>query len=87
MPLRAEVLIPFLGGFGPGCSYRNSFRSLKRCAQKRRCPHCNHEVPNSEIVKGYEFEKGRSMQPTALARSNAPRLMPDVDRITTQERP
>jgi len=27
--------------------------------QKRWCAHCNREVPNSEIVKGYEFEKGR----------------------------
>src|SRR5919205_649252 len=30
-----------------------------RIQQKRWCPRCNREVPNSEIVKGYEFEKGR----------------------------
>ena len=30
-----------------------------RIQQKKWCPHCNREVPNSEIVKGYEFEKGR----------------------------
>jgi DNA end-binding protein Ku len=30
-----------------------------RIQQKRWCPHCDREVPNSEIVKGYEFEKGR----------------------------
>ncbi len=30
-----------------------------RIQQKRWCPHCNREVPNSEIVKGYEFEKGQ----------------------------
>src|SRR5712691_9866431 len=30
-----------------------------RIQQKRWCPSCNREVPNSEIVKGYEFEKGR----------------------------
>src|SRR6266496_2693909 len=30
-----------------------------RIHQKRWCAHCNREVPNSEIVKGYEFEKGR----------------------------
>jgi DNA end-binding protein Ku len=30
-----------------------------RIQQKRWCPHCNREVPNSEIVKGYQFEKGR----------------------------
>jgi DNA end-binding protein Ku len=29
-----------------------------RIQQKRWCPHCNREVPNSEMVKGYEFEKG-----------------------------
>jgi DNA end-binding protein Ku len=30
-----------------------------RIQQKRWCPHCNREVPNTELVKGYEFEKGR----------------------------
>jgi DNA end-binding protein Ku len=30
-----------------------------RIQQKRWCPQCNREVPNTEIVKGYEFEKGR----------------------------
>jgi len=30
-----------------------------RIQQKRWCPHHQREVPNSEIVKGYEFEKGR----------------------------
>jgi DNA end-binding protein Ku len=30
-----------------------------RIQQKRWCPHCEREVPNSELVKGYEFEKGR----------------------------
>jgi DNA end-binding protein Ku len=30
-----------------------------RIQQKRWCSHCDREVPNSEIVKGYEFEKGR----------------------------
>jgi DNA end-binding protein Ku len=30
-----------------------------RIQQKRWCAQCNREVPNSEIVKGYEFEKGR----------------------------
>src|SRR5258708_18890106 len=29
-----------------------------RIQQKRWCAHCNREVPNSEIVKGSEFEKG-----------------------------
>jgi DNA end-binding protein Ku len=30
-----------------------------RIQQKKWCPHCSREVPNSEIVKGYEFDKGR----------------------------
>jgi DNA end-binding protein Ku len=30
-----------------------------RIQQKRWCPTCDREIPNSEIVKGYEFEKGR----------------------------
>ena len=30
-----------------------------RIQQKRWCPKCECEVPNTDIVKGYEFEKGR----------------------------
>ncbi|MGH9140594.1 MAG: Ku protein [Vicinamibacterales bacterium] len=30
-----------------------------RIQQKKWCPHCSREVPNSEIVKGFEFGKGR----------------------------
>src|SRR6187549_2005399 len=30
-----------------------------RIQQKRWCPHCEREVTNAELVKGYEFEKGR----------------------------
>jgi DNA end-binding protein Ku len=30
-----------------------------RIQQKRWCPNCEREVPLSEVVKGYEFEKGR----------------------------
>jgi DNA end-binding protein Ku len=30
-----------------------------RIQQKRWCPKCEREIPLSEIVKGYEFEKGR----------------------------
>jgi DNA end-binding protein Ku len=30
-----------------------------RIQQKRWCPKCDREVPLAEIVKGYEFEKGR----------------------------
>jgi len=30
-----------------------------RIQQKKWCPHCHREVANTELVKGYEFEKGR----------------------------
>jgi len=30
-----------------------------RIQQKRWCSHCEREVPHSDVVKGYEFEKGR----------------------------
>ena len=30
-----------------------------RIQQKKWCPKCEREVPNAELVKGYEFEKGR----------------------------
>jgi DNA end-binding protein Ku len=30
-----------------------------RIQQKRWCPKCERDVPNSDLVKGYEFEKGR----------------------------
>jgi DNA end-binding protein Ku len=30
-----------------------------RIQQKKWCPHCEREVSNNEIVKGYEFSKGK----------------------------
>ena len=30
-----------------------------RIQQKRWCPKCEREVPNTDLVKGFEFEKGR----------------------------
>jgi len=30
-----------------------------RIQQKRWCPHCQREVANTDIVKGFEYEKGR----------------------------
>jgi len=30
-----------------------------RIQQKRWCPTCQKDVPNTDIVKGYEYEKGR----------------------------
>jgi hypothetical protein len=38
----------------------NSTASAKRTFSRSvGCPHCNREVPNSEIVKNYDFERGR----------------------------
>ncbi len=36
-----------------------------RIQQKRWCPHCEREVANSDIVKGYQFDKGRYVVLTA----------------------
>jgi DNA end-binding protein Ku len=30
-----------------------------RIKQKKWCPHCERDVPMSEIVKGFEFDRGR----------------------------
>jgi DNA end-binding protein Ku len=35
-----------------------------RIQQKRWCPHCEREVPNTELVKGYEFEKDATSSST-----------------------
>ena len=45
-----------------------------RIQQKRWCPHCEREVPLSEIVKGYEFAKGRYvvMQEDDFAKVSTP---------------
>ena len=31
----------------------------ERIQYKKYCPNCDHEVPASNIVKGYEYEKGK----------------------------
>jgi DNA end-binding protein Ku len=49
-----------------------------RIQQKRWCPHCNREVPNSEIVKGYEFEKGRYV---ILADEDFDKVRPESTRV------
>ncbi len=45
-----------------------------RIQQKRWCPHCEREVPLAEIVKGYEFAKGRYvvMQEDDFAKVSTP---------------
>ena len=49
-----------------------------RIQQKRWCPHCNREVPNSEIVKGYEFDKGRYV---VLSEEDFDKVRPESTRV------
>src|SRR6202795_1251809 len=49
-----------------------------RIQQKRWCPHCEREVPNSEIVKGYEFEKGRYV---VLSEEDIAKVRPESTRV------
>jgi DNA end-binding protein Ku len=49
-----------------------------RIQQKRWCPHCDREVPNSEIVKGYEFEKGRYV---VLSEDDFDKVRPESTRV------
>jgi DNA end-binding protein Ku len=49
-----------------------------RIQQKRWCPHCNREVPNSEIVKGFEFEKGRYV---VLSEDDFDKVRPESTRV------
>src|SRR6058998_392313 len=49
-----------------------------RIQQKRWCPRCNREVPNSEIVKGYEFDKGRYV---IMAEEDFDKVRPESTRV------
>src|SRR4029077_20371158 len=49
-----------------------------RIQQKRWCPQCNREVPNSEIAKGYEFETG---QYVVLAEEDFDKVRPESTRV------
>jgi len=49
-----------------------------RIQQKRWCPRCNCEVGNSEIVKGYEFEKGRFV---VLTEEDFGKVRPESTRV------
>jgi DNA end-binding protein Ku len=49
-----------------------------RIQQKRWCPQCEREVPNSELVKGYEFEKGRYV---VLAEEDIEKVRPESTRV------
>jgi DNA end-binding protein Ku len=49
-----------------------------RIQQKRWCPHCEREVPHSEIVKGYEFEKGRYV---VMTEDDVSKVRPESTRV------
>ena len=49
-----------------------------RIQQKRWCPHCEREVPHSEIVKGYEFEKGRYV---VMTEEDVSKVRPESTRV------
>ena len=49
-----------------------------RIQQKRWCPQCNREVPNTEIVKGYEFEKGHYV---ILGEDDFEKVRPESTRV------
>jgi DNA end-binding protein Ku len=49
-----------------------------RIQQKKWCPHHEREVTNSEIVKGYEFEKGRYV---VLTEEDIAKVRPESTRV------
>jgi DNA end-binding protein Ku len=49
-----------------------------RIQQKRWCSHCNREVSNAELVKGYEFEKG---QYVVLTEEDFDKVRPESTRV------
>ena len=49
-----------------------------RIQQKQWCPHHEREVPNSEIVKGYEFEKGRYV---VMTEEDIAKVRPETTRM------
>src|SRR5262245_19396101 len=49
-----------------------------RIQQKRWCPKCSREVQQSEIVKGYEFEKGRYV---VLSEEDIEKVRPQSTRV------
>lgn len=49
-----------------------------RIQQKRWCPKCEREVPLAEIVKGYEFEKGRYV---VLTEDDMAKVRPESTRV------
>jgi len=49
-----------------------------RIQQKRWCPKCEREIPISEIVKGYEFEKGRYV---VMTEDDIAKVRPESTRV------
>jgi DNA end-binding protein Ku len=49
-----------------------------RIQQKRWCPTCQTEVPNTDLVKGYEFEKG---QYVVLEEEDIAKVRPESTRV------
>jgi DNA end-binding protein Ku len=49
-----------------------------RIQQKRWCPACEREVPNADLVKGYEFEKGRYV---VVTDQDLEKVRPDSTRV------
>ncbi|HEY8548970.1 MAG TPA: Ku protein [Vicinamibacterales bacterium] len=49
-----------------------------RIQQKKWCPKCEREVANTEIVKGYEFEKGRYV---TLTEEDIAKVRPESTRV------
>jgi len=62
-----------------------SFHQLHRKCQtriqyKKWCPHCEVEVPNTDIVKGYEFQRGRYV---VLEEKDIEKVRPESTRVIT----
>jgi DNA end-binding protein Ku len=54
-----------------------------RIQQKRWCPRCEKEVPNTDIVKGYEFEKGHYV---VMEESDLEKVRVDSTRVINLEK-
>ena len=54
-----------------------------RLQQKRWCPSCDREIDKTEIVKGYEFERGRYV---VLDEEDLAKARPESTRIINLER-
>lgn len=54
-----------------------------RIQQKRFCPTCQVEVPNTDIVKGYEFEKGRYV---TMSEEDVEKVRVDSTRVINLEK-